>query len=370
MASRAPRPTTSYFSVSDLKAAWKSDAEFKNPGFRWDGSDYTKGRAGAPDKAGLVKHSRPLAALLKLAPSGFPSHGLVRQTLMDLHSSDKIFVDVGVDRAWKVASDAADVWRVMCKHVYNVAKTPNVPDDLKDLAGLIRTSQPSQSPAPPAAPAPAAPALQPHGAEFPDFDGDLEQDDAHGDNDAEDSVEFISEKCMCPDCVAARGPVVIEEDAPEAQAGGAPQEDIEIPDCSRGGQRKQTVSKRLRIRGKTAPVVNKAQQGSSSSRLGRGTAGKPMKAMKAKKTKNAAVATAAINLPVSMVSRASKPGRLGEAYVMHRTASGYKYVAGQVESQSASYYQNVKALMAELKNGAITTIQDAKAFLASRVNPQ
>jgi hypothetical protein len=357
-----------------LKAAWLADAKLKDPGFMWDGSSYTKGRAGAADVQGLLAHSRPLTALLKLAPSGFPSHGLLRQALLELHTSERIFERVGADNAWKVATEAADLWRVMCKHVYNVSKSTNIPTSLVHLCGLIKHAETTRSHACPAAPGPSEPATPRGGATFPSFDEELADPEGNDEAEAdveimegetvdcdadamdESDVELVSQFCMCPDCVKKRGPIAIE--------------DVEVPSCRRGGQRQETqkpVNPRMRITKKTS-VPDYAETKMFKNK----TKDKPRPKMKVMKAMKAKVkASGAIALPVSMISRSRRPSRCAEAYVMQRTADGkQKFVAGQSEKQSASYIKNVRDLVAQITNKKITTVEDAKSFLEGRSHQQ
>jgi hypothetical protein len=120
---RNPRPTTCQFNVEDLYKKWEPLAQLRRPGYKWDCSTYeAQSRTQSAHIPGLVAHAPALKALLGLAPSGFPSHKLLRLTLFQLAEKYTIFEDVPPRLHWKCASEAADVWKVVCRHVYELRK--------------------------------------------------------------------------------------------------------------------------------------------------------------------------------------------------------------------------------------------------------
>ena len=197
-------------------------AKLRNPGYSWDGSDYTKGRTGSADREGLKMYAAPIAEILKLAPTGFPSHGLLRQTLQELHEKHTIFDGVDKTNVWRVATDAADTFRVMCKHIYNWSKNGTPPEDFKHLVDLITPSTPAKK----------RPAIT-----FPEFDDDDED---------ENEVEVTKERCMCPACMASKPAEIFavegsDENQEDDEAAASDTDmDIDIPSSVRGGQRQET----------------------------------------------------------------------------------------------------------------------------------
>ena len=135
-APRAPRPLTSHFVVQDLVNEFTQLAMHKCPGFDWDGSGYQAcARSAFGDAESLAKHKVPLTILLKFASTGFPSHPSLKQALTALHSKYQIFKDCS--DIFKVASAAADNWRLMCRHIYNRKREGNDAPSVKSLIGLI-----------------------------------------------------------------------------------------------------------------------------------------------------------------------------------------------------------------------------------------
>eukprot|EP00974_Lingulodinium_polyedra_P098660 9562551-Lingulodinium_polyedra.AAC.1 len=123
MSDRSPRPLTVSFAARELTEQWSSLAAMKSPGFFWDGSGYAaKSRSQAADRVGLERHAAALEPLLRMAPTGFPAIGSVRAALMELHKAWTVFPDVLDKHLWKASAEAADNWRIMCKHVYNLKR--------------------------------------------------------------------------------------------------------------------------------------------------------------------------------------------------------------------------------------------------------
>ena len=118
-AKRQPRPKTFHFECANLVAHWQPLAELKAPGFKWDGSSYGRGRQDTPNVTDLAKHTAALDPLIDLAPSGFPAHTDLRGTFLALQETTPIME--GPDKYhFNIATDAADNWRVMCRHIYKL----------------------------------------------------------------------------------------------------------------------------------------------------------------------------------------------------------------------------------------------------------
>ena len=123
---RRGRPSTNRFSPIILAIKWDLLANKRDCGFQWDGSDYDNIKRNLSiDQAGLCNHGKALGPLLDLAPSGFPSHGCVRATLMELQIRYSLFCTDKKDvTLWPKLNTAADMWRIMCKDVYLLAYKP------------------------------------------------------------------------------------------------------------------------------------------------------------------------------------------------------------------------------------------------------
>ena len=216
MSTRYPRPRNVAIDGSALFANWEQWAKMKNPGFEWDGSDYAKAsRCTTADVQGLSLYMKPLEQLLKLAPTGFPTHASLRTVFEKLQNTYKILGALTPKQEWPAIADATDKWRVMCKDCYELKKKPSPPADVKPLTDLIDLPAPTE----PTAPATGAAAsdgttnsdssLQ----RWPDFT-ELELCEV-----CDDDVTIVKETCKCSLC----------------DPQGAP-----VPAATHGGQNKET----------------------------------------------------------------------------------------------------------------------------------
>ena len=132
----APRPATIKFNPSVLTKKWDSLGQRRNPGFDWDGSSYTScGRSLSPDVSSLCSHKEGLAPLIEVAATGFPSHLCLKTSLQQLHQKYNIFRETA--RLEKLSCDSADRWRIMCRHLYDLAKSGTAAPGLESLIKQI-----------------------------------------------------------------------------------------------------------------------------------------------------------------------------------------------------------------------------------------
>ena len=152
MVIRAPRPLTSTFAPTALAQQLSDLAKLRHPGFEWDGSAYQASkRSDLGDTEGLARHIVPLSILLKMCSTGFPSHPNLRQALTILQARHHIFKECS--NVFKVASNAADQWRLMCRHIYNRRREGSTEVYLTPLVDLIvLPSNPSAAEVPPQTP--------------------------------------------------------------------------------------------------------------------------------------------------------------------------------------------------------------------------
>ena len=395
---RAPRPKTSYFDSEDLFEELRELSKLKDPGFKWDGSTYQKPtRSTSADHEGLFAHRKALEVLLKVAPTGFPSHSDLKATFVKLHKKEQVFEGVRTDDAGKTlkaATEAADIWRIMCRDLYNLRKLEVKDHKVQFLVDMIELStkedgstggddivmcddkdddeQRSGVVSFPDFDSLVDPDLaaddfdsQQAAANFDsqqaadDFDSeqaaenfdseqaannfDSEQAAANFDSEqaannfdseqaADDSdVEIVAMQCRCPVCSKVDTGV---------SRGSAP-----IPSAKSGGQRIETVGKKEKMK-----ATNK----------------KAMKAIKVVSAKTKAVLSQRIKLPIKIAERkTSKCGKQPEMYILHSVAKN-SYVCGQKQSQSSSYRENIKAVAKEIEEGKITTVKAAREWLSGR----
>ena len=147
--SRAPRPLTSHFAVSDLVDGWIHLAALKHPGFAWDGTDYmVSKRSLTGDTVALAARKSALKPLVQLAPTGFPSHPVLKETFAVLHRKCNIFGS-GVVNTPVVCSEAADRWRIMMRHLYNNKRMDVQDPALADLLEGIKLPSETSAAGPP-----------------------------------------------------------------------------------------------------------------------------------------------------------------------------------------------------------------------------
>ena len=121
---RLPRPRQYKVDEAALYDAWKPFANQKDPGFHWDGSDYSRtSRALGGEDNGLLVYADLLVPLLQQAPSAFPTYHSMRQVLQKLHSDHSIFGDVPAKHEFAHVSDATEKYRNMCKDLYEIKKS-------------------------------------------------------------------------------------------------------------------------------------------------------------------------------------------------------------------------------------------------------
>ena len=188
----------------------------RRPGWSWDGSFYQKPtRSQGADKDGLCAAEPALRVLLSVAPSGFPNQQGVKNVLMELHRQHGI-LECEPRFVEKVAADSADVWRVMCKDVYDLRKLrcPEPSPKLRALMGLIDTGIERASSADSLCGtlldgtdsdvAPSKPGRDIKVADvhrlfgFMKGDGKEELDD----EELDDDVQIVAMKCKCATCHA------------------------------------------------------------------------------------------------------------------------------------------------------------------------
>ena len=82
-------------------------------------------------------HLEPLKVLLALAPTGFPAHRQVQKALQQLQQDFNI-LNCKEQELNIITADAADCWRIMCKHVYTLKKNKiKVKGSLQELLDLV-----------------------------------------------------------------------------------------------------------------------------------------------------------------------------------------------------------------------------------------
>ena len=230
---RRPRPRTKHFEPSGLLEAWRPYLEKRDPGYQWDGSTMCDTQYSQPISKCMVYHE-PLSELVKLAPTGFPSHGCLETTFGQIKDKyPMLFDDTG--NCKKMLSDAVVSWRTMCKSLYDMKKNADVvPDILKPMVDAIEL--PCMENAIESSGASSKGAENTGGDEPMSLEQLKEMfsnDDEDETTSSDDDVEIINVQCQCPEC----------------------QPRIPIPNPSRGGQRQETevVSKKVkRIFGKQA----------------------------------------------------------------------------------------------------------------------
>ena len=136
---RQPRPGTSHFDVAEMAADMTPVAALRTPGFEWSGCSYPAlGRSLSPHIDGLLQHCAVLAPLLVRSPTGFPAHADVVGMLRILQASHTILGDMAEHRLERQLREAADHWRIMAKHCYELRRR-GFAGGGKDIQAMVST---------------------------------------------------------------------------------------------------------------------------------------------------------------------------------------------------------------------------------------
>ena len=371
-----PRPPSVVVSPPEVVKNWLPWLEKKFPGFSWSGKHYARcGRSQSADVPGLLSHKDPLVELIKLAPTGFPTHVSLRETFQLADSKYNILEDEGMGR-FDAASKAADRWRKMCGDVYQFKKSGVYDAALEPLVSLIQIRSSTASPAsttPPASKAPSeaassaspvaplaasatssvAPAKIPEiGAalrDFPEFE-DFDTEAAAVD-DSDDEVELVRVICLCPDCVT---PV------PSAVAGG------QRPQPQPQAETAKSIST-YRLRCKTTLPLGPSGKAETTLPSAKVVKTKTKK-RSIKKWKNRSInPDRPIVLPIEMVSRSEAPHRYAEAYLLMNTRKR-SYVVGCTSRSHPEYLKIIELVAKLIKEEKIKMVSEAKKLVDKYVS--
>ena len=244
---RKPRPKTIAFVPEVLYNEWEPLARKPLWGWSWDCKEYSKSRDASPDEFTLRRFAVPLTSLLTLCPSGFPAQANLAHTLAMLQKNMKVFGQLTAPQAHKTCADAAELWRTMCKHVYNLSKEKIWPTRVNNLCAIIihppkpssSTAMGSNSALPDTQLDSALPDTQPGSAlpdTIPDTLSPQEVDDMwpKHDVDADDisddsgSVELLDVKCNCSECTGVAAITITSDgDGDDGEGGGDGDQRIE-----------------------------------------------------------------------------------------------------------------------------------------------
>ena len=262
---------------------------------------------------------------------------------MLIHTKHKIFGDV--TQLGKCTSDVADIYRIMCKDVYNLKRgaVKRIPKQVADLVAPIQLPSPAGS----AASASATPAAladseqaapqtshQPDCLDFPDFD-----DIPESTEDNSDDPEITSLTCNCPTCQAKKN----GENKLESVS-----KQLEIPSAARGGQRAQTP-------GSPKPkMTGGMRRPAAAPRLKLG--------MK----RPAAAVGDAIEMPVTVVKRRGNAKKVNEAYIL--SGANKRYLISLSAKVSTDCHEIMDELAQKIRAGEISTSASAAEWI-SKVHP-
>ena len=328
-----PRPKTMAFVPELLYNEWEPLARKPLWGWSWDCKEYRKSRWASPDEVILRRFAVPLTSLLTLCPSGFPAQDNLAYTLAMLQENMNVFGQLTAPQAHRTCANAAEIWRTMCKHVYNLSKEKIWPTRINNLCAIIihpqkpssSTAMGSNSALPDTQLDSALPDTQPGSAlpdTIPDTLSPQEVDDMwpKHDVDADDisddsgSVELLDVKCNCSECT-----------------GVAASRTVPVPVAKKGAQGIETVKTDSQRRG-------------------------VMKRPSAK---------VMIRLPVRLRYRIQFPGRGREETILTmQNGKQEKYVIGQSAATSPHHSANIAKLMEKIEKSEIKDTWAARDFLS------
>ena len=233
---RRPRPRQVALDHQQLVDAWTPLAKDRSCQFKWDGSLYTKpSRNLNGDQESLMLHLEPLKVLLALAPTGFPAHRQVQKALQQLQQDFNI-LNCKEQELNIITADAADCWRIMCKHVYTMKKNKiKVKGSLQELLDLVGAECQGETSEPATSSMEEPLSIEETRRMFDDFE---EHD--RPDIEVDDDVMVTKVTCQCLDCC------------------------MQVASAKRGGQRKETKPKEGNQLSKVKIVNRKASKKQSS----------------------------------------------------------------------------------------------------------
>jgi len=338
------------FDVNVMADALTSFARVKDCPFDWELASYSKTkRSQGPDREGLVMYAPLLRKVLSVAPGGFPSFSLLREALVLLDEKFDI-MDPRLRAAKKVradwASDSADAVRRALRHVVEIKrwKSPFMAPAVGELVELVKDGAGRKS-AMDGAPGELASPMPPPASSFG------RQQRALSVHVSDESVQFCSALCKCPDCKPVPDLVDLQSPA-RSSPPGSPNSarsvtsmvaagSAEIVDPARGGHKRAAVQ--------------------MASCIGKGHAAKrPAAAPPAKK--HPAASPPAMKRPAAShicqfkVVRRDNPEERKQAYIMN----GKKYVIGLTHRVCNNYLQVIEQVRDELENAAIVGNEAAK----------
>ena len=370
---RRVRPTVSHFDVKSLKQEWAALAQLRDPGWSWDGSTYSANmRTKVPDHQALVMHCDGLVPWLAHAPTGFPSHPQLKSVLESLNVRFGI-LQVTQKFQSRAAALAAEGWRVMCRHLYNLAVSGTKDFDdpkLKKMVQLIQVRDATGATASETSimRASDAAALFPHGDDEEsacDVDCSEVADDKGGNEDvvsitSDDSdVWFCRVQCACRQCTLAAGAT---DDLGALDV---------IPNAAIGGQRLHRTATHAPTRMANRRIRTKSKLTSYrdviSCASGEHQENKEEQPVTVKKPETVQVDD--IGLPVRVVIRKAPPAKKGEAYLLHRVDGKYRYLVGMSATKTEKYKERIVKLASLCTSGQIKTVTHAKTWVLEAVHP-
>ena len=314
-AKKKARTSTTNFDPADLYVEWKPLAELKQPGFSWAGDDYEKARRSqGPDRDGLKLYAKPLAGLLKVAPSCYPRHLPLRDVLLLMQSKHMILdPKVVVKPGW--ADKGADKWSIMMKHLLDESKLKkrtghvefdDLLDKVRELCARAQGSDPSEV---------SDVAKVPDPSEVSD-------------------VEIVSFSCACPECKKSEG----------AQ---------HVPSESEDGDVESESSQAAAAQTPMDPAKGAHKKAISSAKEKKPPCAESLKPKTAKDKEAAhSIPDGSMKQKVQMVER--KKGKK-ECYLM---VDGHHWV-GANETQTTAYKQVVTDIKHAVEQGLVKSKNDA-----------
>ena len=356
MSSRAPRPSYQEVDKEQLLEAWKPLLELREPGFKWTGDDYNRsGRNQSVDKPGLLRYEKALVPLLMAAPSGFPTQSSLRDVFIVADSRHSILVQDARGRHFH-ANNAADIFRKMCKDVYNLCKG-EAPSEMQDLMKLISPkppktqnkkslpSRPSASPTSTRSDGPA-PLPMPKFATFSDLSGDDDDDDVVEDASDSDSVELVRISCQCPMCAGDGGLKI-----PGAGIGE------QKKSCQAASDEKITPPKKRRRHSFKKPEDDKVEPCESTGAEEAATTDDIGKAV----TRINPMLNEPIVLPIEVIKRSSgKKGKKGKECYILQNSKKFQYVVCVTQKHSKDYESIINTIAKLINSKEIKTPADAR----------
>ena len=205
-----------------------------------------------------------------------------------------------------------------------------------------------------------SPTFMPDERQVIDVGSETDHDDVMEVGADHDGVMEIGAVCKCSECVRAEAPIALDVWVNDATP------NLEIPNATRGGQKKETLAHvRRRLTIKTSQSLPQPTRSSTCPKTHRASP-KGQSGSAAPKTHRASKnrQSGSLRTPVVIQARSSSSTRPGEAYLLQKSGAKHRYIVGMTAAKSPQYLELMTTLKDMINSGLVLTKADAIAWIS------